>query len=412
MSDPVHSEWGRVGADGTVYVRTSAGERVVGSWQADAPAEGLAFFARRYDDLETQVALLEQRLQSGTVAPDVAASTIGKLSETIAGAAAVGDLDGLLGRLAALGPVVEQRRAERRAARQAAAEESRARKSDVVDQAERIAASTDWRSGSTRLRELLEEWKQLPRLDRSVDDELWHRFSTARTTYTRRRKAHFAELDKQREAARAAKEALVAQAEELAGSTEWGPTTVAMRDLMARWKQAGRAPREVDDELWARFRAAQDAFFAARDAANAERDAEFTHNLQAKQALLVEAEALLPVTDARAARRVLRDIHERWAAIGKVPREALREVEGRMRAVEAAVDAAAQEAWRASNPEARARAQSTVSQLRESVAALEQDRQAAVAAGDDTARRRAEEAITARRAWLEQAEATLAEFGG
>lgn len=412
MSDLARNEWGRVGEDGTVYVRTADGERAVGSWQADEPDAGLEFFSRRFADLETGVALLEQRLASGTINPQAADATLSRLRTSIAGAAAVGDLDGLLARLTALAPAIDERRDELRAAKQAAAAETQQRKTAIVEEAEGIAGSHDWRHGSVRLRTLLDQWKDLPRLDRSTDDELWHRFSSARTTYTRRRKAHFAELDEQRDAARVAKEKLVAEAEELATSTDWGPTTIAMRDLMARWKKAGRASREVDDALWATFRAAQDAFFSARDAANAERDSEYAANLEAKQALLAEAEALLPVRDLTTARRALRDIQDRWSAVGRVPKEALRDVEQRLRAVESAVADASEHAWRASNPEARARAESTVAQLRESIAGLEADLGAAEAAGDSAARTRAADALAARRAWLAQAESTLAEFGG
>ena len=404
------NEWGRVTADGTAYVTTADGERVIGSWQADAPEEGLAFFSRRFADLETQVALLEQRVASGASAPDTATATAAKLRDAISSAAAIGDLDGLLARLDSLGSLIEEQRVQRRAARAAAAEKARERKNTIVAEAEKISGSNDWRNGSTTLRDLLEEWKGLPRLDRAVDDELWHRFSAARTTYTRRRKAHFAELDQQREAAQATKKKLIAEARELSTSTEWGPTSTAMRDLMARWKKSGRAPRGVDDELWAQFRAAQDAFFSARDAADAERDAELVANLDVKRQVVDEAEALLPVTDPKAARAALRGLQDRYAAAGKVPRDAMRDVERRMRAVEQAVEDAQQEAWRRSNPEARARAESTVRQLRESIEALERDRDKARSAGKQRAAEQAEEAIAARQSWLEQAEATLAEF--
>lgn len=406
------NDWGRVSADGTAYVRTADGERVIGAWQADAPDEGLAFFTRRYADLETQVALLEQRARSGATAPDAAAATASKLRETIPTASAIGDLDGLLARLDALDGVIEERRAERRAARSAALEQARERKTAIVDQAESVATSNDWRHGSQRLRDLLEEWKTLPRLERRLDDELWHRFSTARSTYTRRRKAHFAELDEQRAEAKTAKEQLVAEAEQLSTSTEWAATSAAMRELMQRWKAVGRAPRDVDDALWTQFRAAQDAFFRARDAANAERDVEFAANLEAKRELLAEAEGLLPVRDPKSARAALRSVQDRFAAIGKVPRPAMREVEQRMRRVEQAVEEANADAWRRSNPEARARAESTVAQLRASLAALEKDLVVAQERGKKRDVEAAREAIAVRTAWLEQAEATLAELGG
>jgi hypothetical protein len=318
----------------------------------------------------------------------------------------------LLARIDALDPLIDAGREQRRAERAAALEQSRQRKIALVEEAEALAQASDWRGGVDRLRDLLEEWKGLGRLDKASDDELWHRFSAARTTYTRRRKAHFAEAAERREAARLAKEALVAEAEVLATSTDWGPTSAAMRDLMTRWKAAGRAPREVDDTLWAQFRAAQDAFYTARDAATHERDAEFADNLTAKRALLAEAEALLPVTDPAAARARLRSIQDRWSSVGKVPRDAVREVEGRLRAVEEAVGKAQDEVWRRSNPEARARAQSTVTQLRDSIAALESQQQKARDAGDTRRADEAAAALAVRRTWLEQAESTLADLGG
>ncbi len=412
MTGSAPSEWGRVDSDGTVYVRTADGERIVGSWQADAPEEALAFFGRRFDDLQTQVTLLEQRVAAGTTSPDAAVAAAAKLRESIPQAAAVGDLDGLLVRLDDLDGKVAELREARKRERAEALERAKVRKREIVEAAEQVAESTDWRHGSQRLRDLLEEWKGLPRLDKASDDELWHRFSGARTTFTRRRKAHFAEVESSQQVARAAKEKLVAEAQELSTSTDWGSTSAAMRDLMNRWKRAGRASRGDDDRLWAAFRAAQDAFFAARDAANAERDAEYAENLAAKEALLTEAEALLPVRDPKAARAALRAIQDRFAAVGRVPRDAVRRVEQRMRAVEGAVDAANEEAWRRSNPEARARAESTVRQLRDSIATLEKERDEAARAGRAKAASAAQEAIDTRTTWLEQAEATLAELTG
>lgn len=412
MTGSAPSEWGRVDSDGTVFVRTAGGERVIGSWQADAPGEALAFFARRFDDLQTQVMLLEQRVAAGTTSPDAALAVAARLRETIPHAAAIGDLDGLVARLDAIDGRVDDLRETRKKERAETVERARARKQEIAEAAEKVAGSTDWRHGSQRLRDLLDEWKALPRLDKASDDELWHRFSGARTSFTRRRKAHFAEVESSQQSARTEKEKLVAEARELSSSTDWGPTSGAMRELMNRWKRAGRASRSDDDRLWAEFRAAQDTFFAARDAANAERDAEYAENLVAKEALLAEAEALLPVRDPKTARAALRTIQDRFAAVGRVPRDAVRQVEQRMRAVESAVDAANEEAWRRSNPEARARAESTVRQLRDSIASLEKERDEATKAGREKAASAAQDAIDTRATWLEQAEATLAELTG
>ncbi|WP_433159208.1 DUF349 domain-containing protein [Kribbella sp. CA-247076] len=402
--------WGRVAEDGTVFVRTKDGERAVGQWPDANPEEALAFYTRRYDALAFEVDLLEKRVQAGTVSPDDARAAVKKVAGTIEEAQAVGDLDGLRARLEALTPLVAQQREKRKAERAAKVEEARASKTKIATEAETIAAGTDWRHGVTRLRELLDEWKALPRLDKSSDDELWHRFSSARTTYTRHRKQHFAELSSKREEAAVVKERLAAEAETLASSTDWGPTSGRFRDLMRQWKAAGPAPREVDDKLWARFRAAQDQFFGARDAVQAEENAEQVENLRAKEALLTEIETILPVEDARVAREQLRDYLDRWDQIGKVPRDSMRAIDARLRAVEQAVKAAEDEVWNRSNPEARARAEATVKQLQSLIADLEKQAAKAESQGNTRKANEAREAIAARREWLTQAQNALAEF--
>jgi hypothetical protein len=407
-SDP--TQWGRVADDGTVYVRTADGERAVGSYPDTTHAEALAYFGRKFDELAGQVVLLEQRIRSGGVPPKDASATAAHLRESITDAHAVGDLAGLLARLDAVEAEVEQVRAKADQARAAARQRATQSKEKIVTEAESLAASTEWKRTGDRLRALLDEWKKVPRLERKVDDALWKRFSHARTAFDKNRRTHFAELDVSRGEAAQVKERLIKKAEELSASREWGDTAKAYRDLMTQWKAAGRARRDVEDELWSRFRAAQDVFFAARSEVFAERDAGQTENLEKKRALAAEAENLLPLTDHKAARAVLRSIHERWEAVGHVPRNNRDEVENRLRKVDDIVRAAEEAEWARSNPEARARAEATVSQLRTSIANLEKDAAAARAAGNEKKAADAEQAAETRRTWLVEAEKTLQEF--
>jgi hypothetical protein len=404
--------FGRVESDGTVYVRTSAGERVVGQVPDVPAAEALGFFTRRFEALELEVSLLERRIATGALSPDDAVASITKVRAAVADARAVGDLDGLQARLEALFPLIASQRAARKAERARQQEETRAAKERFVLEAERLAAGDDWRGGVNRFRILLEEWKSLPRLDRATDDALWHRFSSARTTYTRRRKAQFAQQNEQREAARVIKEKLVTEAEALASSTDWGPTTGAFRDLMARWKAAGPAPRDVDELLWKRFREAQDRFFMAKQATLSEQNTEFRINAQAKEKLLAEAEALLPISDPRAARASYREILQRWSAIGRVPREVMRSLESRLRAVDNAIKVAEDDRWQRSNPEAKARAADTAAKLEAQIAALEARAAQAEARGDHRAASEAAASAATYREWLAQAQRTASDLGG
>lgn len=401
--------WGRVDDDGTVYVRTAEGERAVGSWQAGEPEEALAYFHRKFDELAGQVQLLEQRVKGTDLPPAQAEAGILKLREAITGANAVGDLDSLNNRLQALSEMVGKRREEVKAAREVARGQAKEIKERIVGEAERIAEdATHWKSGGERLRQLVEEWKAAERIDRATEAALWKRLSTARTAFAKRRKAYFSSLDEQRDQVRSAKERIVSEAEELSSSTDWNATAAAYRELMRRWKAAGRASREAEDELWNRFKSAQDQFFQARSSVFAERDASFAANADAKELLLVEAEKILPVTDVRTARSQLRALVERWEAVGPVPREQRDRLEGGLRKIDDAVRKAEEAEWKRSNPEARARAQDTVNQLRRSIEQLE-TRLAKAQPGSKQAKE-AEEGIAARRSWLEEAERTLAEF--
>ncbi|MEO9325155.1 DUF349 domain-containing protein [Nocardioides sp. C4-1] len=406
------SEWGRVDDDGTVYVKTADGERAVGSYPAGTPEEALAFFTERFEALSFEVQLLEQRVNSGKLSPEEAAESIKTVRTQVTDANAVGDLASLSGRLDALGPVLATQREARRAERAEKAAEAKDAKEVLVAEAEAIATGTDWRNGANRLRELLDAWKALPRIDRASDDALWKRFSSARTTYTKARKTHFAEQDEKRAGARVVKERLCKEAEALADSTEWGPTAGRYRDLMREWKAAGPAPKDVDDALWKRFRGAQDKFFGARDAANAALDAEFAANAEVKDALIVEAEALLPVTadNLDAAKKAFRDIGEKWEAAGKVPRDRMKELEGRIRAVEQAIRGAEDDAWKRSDPEKSARANDMVTQLQDAITKVEADLEKAHAAGNDKKVRELEENLESRRGFLEMARRVSADY--
>lgn len=408
---PRASEWGRVEDDGTVYVRTPDGERAVGQYPEGTPQEALAFFTRRYDALEFEVQLLEQRVRAGTLTPDEATESIRTVATQVAEANAVGDIASLTVRLDALAPLVDAQRSKRREERARKLDESRARKEQIVGEAEKISLGKDWRNGVNRLRDLLEEWKVLPRLDKKSDDELWHRFSSARTAYTRRRKSHFNELNEVREGARVVKERLLKEAESLSDSTEWGPTSTRYRSLMQDWKSAGAAPRDVEEDLWQRFRAAQDSFFGARDAANAEQDKEFAANAEKKRELLVEAEALLPVKDVDTAKRLFRDISDRWDAAGKVPRDDIKPLEARIRKVETAIRSIEDDKWKRSDPEKSARADDLLGQLERAIAGIEADLEKAHAEGNEKQVKDLEENLASRQSFLEMARKASSEFG-
>ena len=399
------SEWGRVAEDGTVYVKTADGERAVGSWQAGSPEEGLALFSRRYEQLSTEVALLEQRLRAGVGDPNSVRQSAQRLKTSIPTAAAVGDLAGLEARVDGLLERTEVAAEEAKARKAEARAQAAVRKEELAAEAEGLATSSEWKTAGERLRTIGDDWKRLPHLEKKADDELWSRVAASRKAFAERRTAHFGALEEQREVSKSRKEKLVEQAEALKDSTDWRPTADRFKQLMTEWKSAGRAPRGVDDELWARFKAAQDHFFGARSASFAEQDEQYKGNQAVKEEILTEAEALVVGLDdgsvpLEKAKNRLRSLQDRWEKAGKVPRDAIKPLEARMQAVEEKVRAA--DGARFARPEESP----FLVRLREKVAELETKLEKAQAAGRPTAE--IESALATQRQWLEQAGGSVA----
>ena len=400
-------EFGRIDEQGVVWLITPNGEREIGSWQAGTIDEGLAHFARRYSDLETEVEILEERLAARTGDPRKSQAAAKHLLDTLPEASVIGDVSAIEQRLTVIvgsaDDVADSLKAEREEARAAVI----ARKEELATEAEAIGAeSTQWKTAGDRLRAILDEWKTIKGIDRKTDDALWKRYSKARDAFNRRRGAHFADLDRERAGAKARKEELIARAEALSSSTDWGPTAGAFRELLAEWKASGRAPRDADEALWQRFKAAQDVFFAARNAASSERDAEFNANATAKIALLDAAEKSIdPASDLDGARREFRTFREKWDEIGKVPREQMHSLEGRARALEKRIRDAEDAQWQRTDPEALARA----AQFADRAAQLEDQAAKAAERGKNRDAEKLREQAAQWREWAQAAQSAIAD---
>lgn len=405
------AEWGRVDEEGNVYLRSSGdqGERLVGQYAiGDSKDDALAVYVRRYLDLVAQAALLESRLE--IVNPQEINPGLKALDEALVEPAVVGDVEALKSRVEAIRERLKVRQAEFDEERRVAKIQALADRTSIIERAEAIAAQdperTHWRDSRNELTSLLEQWKRAqkagPRIDHAAEEGLWKRFSRARTEFDRHRRQHFSQLEAKQKEVTSKKEALIKRAEEMSSSTDWGATSAAYRDLLEEWKAAGRISRKEDDKLWARFRAAQQVFFDARQADRDSINSEQSANLAKKLELIKEAEEILPIKDIQAAKKKLHDIQDRWEQIGFVPRKDISRTEGRLRDVESAVRAAEDEQWRKTDPAKVERATGFAAQLEDAIAKHEQELADAQARGDEKAAQRAQEALDARRSWLEQ----------
>lgn len=405
MSELPQHPFGRVEADGTVYVVDGGEERKVGQYPDGTPEEALAYYTRKFDDLAGQLQLLEQRVRSGAN-PDDIAKGAKSLAEQLEDANAVGDLQALRDRLGAITGDLDKLAAEHKEQQQAQLAEAIAFREQIVVEIEQLAAQNpaniQWKRTSAQVEELFGRWQQHqkegPRIPKGEANALWKRFRTARTQLDTERRKFFANLDAQHKQARDAKRRIITAAQALEPKGADG--VPEYRRLLDEWKTVGRAGRKHDDALWAEFKAAGDVLFAAKNEIDARDNAEYAANLDAKLALLDEAAPILELTDRVEARKRLSSVQAKWDEIGRVPRDRFKEVEERMRRVEQHVRKLDDDHWERTDPEKEARQSGMAAQLHDAISKLEAELEDAKAAGDKRKVKEAQEALDARRAWL------------
>jgi len=415
IGDP--AKFGFVGDDGTVYVRTPYGDKAVGSYPGKSAEEALQYFVRKFEALASEVAILGARIRSNAMVPSDAHEAVNKLRQQIIDSNVVGDLEALHASLNQLPEIIEGNRASYEAKKAMEKAEREARRADaliqkenIVNEAESLADSESWKATGERLKELLEQWKAAPRLDKKSDAELWKRFSSARNKFDKKRRTHFANLDATQKQVASTKRELVEKAESLATSTDWVSTARAYKALMDKWKASGRGKASDDAKLWERFKKAQDTFFAAKNADLEKREGTMQENLAKREALIPRFEALMPITDLDKARKEFRELMAEWSKIGITDRNKRAALDSRLDVVSNAIKEAEAEKWRRSDPAAKARANDVVDQLTKAIAAYEEAAVKAAAAGNTKKAEEARMAAEARRSWLSEAQKGLAEF--
>lgn len=199
-------------------------------------------------------------------------------------------------------------------------------KLEIVERAEQLAASEDWKKTTDELKELMEKWKGIGRTMHEKNEELWKRFTEANNVFFEKKKQHFDVIHTEQEQNYIAKLALVEKAEALQESTEWNATTDEYTKLMDEWKKLGRVPKEKSDEIWNRFNAARDVFFNNKRANFESLKMSQEENYAQKMALLKRAEALQDSTQWREATEEINELMTEWKKIGPVPRKHSNEI--------------------------------------------------------------------------------------
>ena len=397
---------GRVDEENNVYVFDNGSERKVGQYPGVTRDEALAYFERKFQELESNVRILEQRVKNKADAISIAKAAK-KLSLDLQEPAAVGNIQDLRERVSNITPNIEQLKKDKAEASDKAIKECLKIRAEIATKAQALAQKdpqkTKWKIASKQMTDLFDQWqlsqKSAPKIPRKDSEEIWKQFSQARTKFEANKRAFFSALTAESKNVRARKTALVAQAEAL--EAKGSDSSMEYRKLLDQWKLSGRSQGSQDDALWERFKAAGDSIYARRKETMAKESVEFQANYDTKVSIIAEAEKLDPKGNLAEAKKTLLSLQTKYEKAGKVPKDKIREIDSRMKAVEKKFKDYEQEQWRASDPAAIERTNSVVQQLLESIEKLEKELIAAEASNDSKKIDKAKEALSARQSWLE-----------
>jgi hypothetical protein len=193
-------------------------------------------------------------------------------------------------------------------------------KIDLVEQAETIAKSEDWKATTDAFLRLTEEWKTIGHTINKKNEELWQRFIAAKSAFFDKKREHHNKIQQEQEANYAVKLTLAEKAEALTDSSEWSATAQAYAALMEEWKKTGRVPHRKSDELWKRFTTAQEHFFETRRKHTEEIRGEQESNYERKKVIYERAERLKHSNHWGEATGEMNELLEEWKKTGPIPR--------------------------------------------------------------------------------------------
>ena len=400
------SAFGRVDSDLNVYLFDGDSERKVGQYLLGSADEALAFFESKFAEFLSKVLLLEQRAASGRANAKTLVTSLNALVGELQNLNAVGDFAAARKRLEAISAKLSEKAAVEEAANADLRKDLLAKKESIATQAEAIAArqNPNFKKSGAEMDLLFASWQELQKspvkVSKSETDPIWRRFSSARKSFETARRSYFSQLDQQNKSARAERQAIVKQAEALDSDS---PSALSnYRELLDKWKALGKNGNN-DEGLWLRLKAVGDRVFAAKKAKDAAEEEEFKGNLDAKLALLTEADKI-DFSDVANAREQFRSIQARWSQIGKVPRAQLAKVNDRWDRLRKQLADAEAKDWKRTDTAALDRSNALTTQLEAAIAELEQQ----LAAASPKDRPEIESQLAVRKSWLDAARAAVA----
>ncbi|MCR5444983.1 MAG: DUF349 domain-containing protein [Bacteroidales bacterium] len=176
------------------------------------------------------------------------------------------------------------------------------------------------------LQDLRAQWKEIGPVPVEQNEEIWQRFQSAANQIDERRKEYYEQRKEEFDNNLLAKQALIDKATELTAeqptsTRQWNDVTTALDELLKVWKTIGPVPREVNEEIWTKFKGMIDRHYAEKKEYFANVRDEQEANYQKKVELCLKAEAIAQREDWKKATEELLQLQQEWKQIGPVSRK-------------------------------------------------------------------------------------------
>ena len=219
--------------------------------------------------------------------------------------------------------VINQRHQEHFEAIKATEEENLRQKTSLCERLEAICTDTlktfaDWDTVTKQIIDLQAEWKKIGFAPQKMNTAIFERFRKGCDAFFGQKAQFFQNMKEELNSNLAKKKELVEKAEALTDSTDWKTTGDTLVKLQKQWKEIGAVPRKYSDALWKRFVGACDHFFEAKQAATADVRNEEKANMQSKQSIIEQLQALAEQEEGNIIQKV-KELQQQWNEIGHVP---------------------------------------------------------------------------------------------
>lgn len=195
----------------------------------------------------------------------------------------------------------------------------------LCEQAEALVLEPSIVEAFHKLQKLHDEWRETGPVANEYKEALWERFKEASSRINKQHQEHFEALKAEQVHNLELKEGLCVAAEELVAQPlttlkEWNRANDRLLEIQKTWKTIGFAPKKDNNRIYERFRAACDRFFESKRQFFAGVKSEMEHNLQLKNEICAQAEALQNSEEWKKTTDELIALQTRWKQIGAVSR--------------------------------------------------------------------------------------------